>query len=415
MAWTEARVLRPAPPLLQPRPKRARTPDAPIAPQPWGTTCPRRLSAVLRHSRQAQERCLRPSGRKWDAVCTHLSPLQKHKVRPQTQRAYFEVLVRLSRWMGATTLPAWSAAEWDGVLVEQLELLHDRGESVKRWRKDVGRSFVGAATPSGAAPPGVPRGNAGSGRMEGVESRNVPAASTAHEGLPLEALGLFVMFEAYLRPAELARVRASDIVAGQPAGGMAFTPVSIVLHPEEGLLPSKTGEFDATVMFDLDRHRWVGDLVCRLATGLPPGVKIWPMGYAGMQRALQRAVKGLHLPKLGMTLHCFGHGGASHDRLVLARDLAAVQRRGQWRSFSSVRRYDKSGRGGLQLQTVPRVKLKLLEARAHGLRTALLLSVARRSASHASRTSGSSSKCSRARVALLRLCGAAGTQPFRST
>ena len=55
---------------------------------------------------------------------------------------------------------------------------------------------------------------------------------------------------------------------------------------------------------------------------------------------------------LKVTLHCFRHGGASHDFAVGARGIAEVQARGFWRAASSVRRYNKAGRIGLQLQTL---------------------------------------------------------------
>lgn len=56
----------------------------------------------------------------------------------------------------------------------------------------------------------------------------------------------------------------------------------------------------------------------------------------------------------------------------MARDLGAGQRCSQWRLFTSVRRHDKAGRVGRKLQKMPRVKVKLLEAHAEGLRSAAL-------------------------------------------
>lgn len=46
-------------------------------------------------------------------------------------------------------------------------------------------------------------------------------------GLPLEVLCLWVTLQTYLRTADLAKVRAGETVAGQPAGGMSYTPMEI--------------------------------------------------------------------------------------------------------------------------------------------------------------------------------------------
>ena len=39
--------------------------------------------------------------------------------------------------------------------------------------------------------------------------------------------------------------------------------ISLILHPEELETPSWTGEFDASIAFDLERHAWIGALLLR--------------------------------------------------------------------------------------------------------------------------------------------------------
>ena len=57
------------------------------------------------------------------------------------------------------------------------------------------------------------------------------------------------------------------------------------------------------------------------------------------------------------------HGGASHDYAARLRDLLAIQRRGNWRTWTSVRRYEKSGRITLELNKLSAaVKQKVLTA-----------------------------------------------------
>lgn len=52
------------------------------------------------------------------------------------------------------------------------------------------------------------------------------------------------------------------------------------------------------------------------------------------------------------------HGGASVDALSGALSLAAIQRRGRWKSASSVARYEKHGRLLRQIATLSDVQLR---------------------------------------------------------
>ena len=60
-----------------------------------------------------------------------------------------------------------------------------------------------------------------------------------------------------------------------------------------------------------------------------------------------QACRSLQLEDVGI-LHMYQlrHGGASHDAVSGSRTLEAVRRRGRWRSWSSMRRYEKGARLG---------------------------------------------------------------------
>ena len=75
----------------------------------------------------------------------------------------------------------------------------------------------------------------------------------------------------------------------------------------------------------------------------------WPFEYEELRIEFSRAVSRLGPRGLGFSLYGLRHEGASHDRSVKTRKLAAVPQRGCWRSFPSVRRYEKHGRLGLEL------------------------------------------------------------------
>lgn len=79
-----------------------------------------------------------------------------------------------------------------------------------------------------------------------------------HEGCLDLALHMLVMFSLYLRPSEALRLRNKDIVAPVKRKGSAYLWWSFVLHPFECGVPSKTLEFDETLVLDLPYHKGIG-------------------------------------------------------------------------------------------------------------------------------------------------------------
>ena len=64
------------------------------------------------------------------------------------------------------------------------------------------------------------------------------------------ALAVMVSFSGYLRPSELTSLLASQVVEPQEFGGAHFRHLAIVLHHFSGLVPSKTGVYDESVLLD---------------------------------------------------------------------------------------------------------------------------------------------------------------------
>ena len=54
------------------------------------------------------------------------------------------------------------------------------------------------------------------------------------------------------------------------------------------------------------------------------------------------------------------HGGASHDRSTNSRSIQDVRKRGNWKAWQSVRRYEKSGRLGMELRKLTPATLRRL-------------------------------------------------------
>ena len=78
-------------------------------------------------------------------------------------------------------------------------------------------------------------------------------------------LGLHVlmMFALYLRPTEALRLRCCDIIRPAHRQKAVYRHFTVVLHPEEEGVPSKTKEFDETLALDLPYHAGLGEALVR--------------------------------------------------------------------------------------------------------------------------------------------------------
>jgi hypothetical protein len=182
------------------------------------------------------------------------------------------------------------------------------------------------------------------------------------------ALCLLVTFELYLRPGEPHKLRVADLIRplSEKTGRDQY---AFVLNPIEVGVPSKTGEFDDALLLDLPRHQAVGPAVHEMllerfgaALNEPldrlSGIGALPLfscSQLEVSLAVAQVDKELNLAKaLGkLHMHRVRHSSASHDYLVQARSLVDIRRRGRWKSFASVRRYEKSGRVAELLQKLP--------------------------------------------------------------
>ena len=63
--------------------------------------------------------------------------------------------------------------------------------------------------------------------------------------------------------------------------------------------------------------------------------------YEGLFRT---AARSLQLHKLEICPHALRHGGASHDAFCKIRTLPEIRKRGMWKAFESVVRYEKHGK-----------------------------------------------------------------------
>ena len=170
------------------------------------------------------------------------------------------------------------------------------------------------------------------------------------------ARAIIVCFDGYLRVGSALQIRSMDIVVSPAMASASFSTVAVRLAPPslvEGDLWShrtKSGEYDDIIPFgDLQSQRAGRVLAANILTFLKrsvPGPRlVFPVTVSRLEKLMKEAHSelGLH-PKLPGNPHALRHGGASADYAGSYRDLAAVQRRGCWKSSASVRRYEKCGR-----------------------------------------------------------------------
>ena len=161
-------------------------------------------------------------------------------------------------------------------------------------------------------------------------------------------VALYIAFVTYLRPGEVMKLHVRDLVP--PVGSTNVW--SLILHPLERETPLKTGEFDETALFDLLDIQWIAEHCFRLLeVGSPVEIET--------VRSFMRSVTarfGMDTAMGDPRPYRLRHGGPSRDALHGRRTLQEIQKRGRWRSFNSVCRYE--SRVTQQLQALPKASLK---------------------------------------------------------
>ena len=98
-------------------------------------------------------------------------------------------------------------------------------------------------------------------------------------------------------------------------------------------------------MFDLERQQPLADAIVRLARQRRGQATLFDVAPQALRQELLEATDALRLDKLGdMHPYRLRHTGASVDFALNSRRLEEVQRRGRWRTATSLRRYEHGAR-----------------------------------------------------------------------
>ena len=147
----------------------------------------------------------------------------------------------------------------------------------------------------------------------------------------------------YLRPGELETICCQHLVPPVPSLIPGRVEWTIVLHTGEMSAPSKTQEFDETMAFDVARQSFLGPALQQPCKGKRGADRLFGLSTAQVSQAMRRGSGSAR--QVGIVhVYQLRHGGASHDCVSLSRTLTEVRRRGRWRSWHSVRRYEKGSR-----------------------------------------------------------------------
>ena len=275
-------------------------------------------------------------------------------------------------------------AEVDLILTEHLEALFRDGEDLATARYVVAAVLFfrpELRSPGMTLLPKVKQSLAGWSKLCPPRSRlPIPYPVVALLAMHALSLGLLEMtiyllltFALYMRPGEGLRLRKMDVV--RPSSRQAgFQFWSVVLHPLEMGVSSKTQEYDECLQLDLPYHKPLGAATFKLLRLHQKRAEdlIFTITLEDVTQFLDQAQQDLELKRLGeLQPYRLRHGGASHDFVSKLRDLAAIQMRGRWRSQSFVRRYQKGGRLTQLMQALPEHVRKSAESAVQKLPAAL--------------------------------------------
>ena len=155
----------------------------------------------------------------------------------------------------------------------------------------------------------------------------------------------------YLRPGELHQIRCRQLVA--PTAGACTKVWSLVLHPWEDGIASKTHQHDDGLLLDGPNAQLLGQLTVLITQGRAPQELITGISVVQYREVFKQAVATAGVGILGPVPYQLRHSGASRDLNEQIRDLAAVKKRGRWQSERSLQRYLKGGRTAEQFRRLP--------------------------------------------------------------
>jgi hypothetical protein len=175
------------------------------------------------------------------------------------------------------------------------------------------------------------------------------------------ALAIMVAADGYLRPCDLMGIRKQDVIKAHPQMGPQFRYVSVLLAPFSRGIPTKTHEFNDSVVFNSKGREWIGHLLANAASHCKADEQVFDFTMVHWSAAMKKAARLLCISHWEVVPYLLRHSGPSEDYLSGTRSLLDIQRRGRWKSVHSVRRYEKSARVSSRLDLLTKEQLSFMK------------------------------------------------------
>ena len=160
---------------------------------------------------------------------------------------------------------------------------------------------------------------------------------------------ILLAFDAYLRPCDVLRLRRHFFIPPQRCSGGTHQ-WTLVPHPAEGRIPSKSNSFDDSILVGHGRRGWLNQTTSLFLRRVSGSGLLFPLSEGKVRSLISQYSDKLRLGPLALSFHGLRHGGPSTDFLEGSLSLESIQRRGRWKSLSSVRRYEKHGLVAAQME-----------------------------------------------------------------
>jgi len=167
------------------------------------------------------------------------------------------------------------------------------------------------------------------------------------------AMLTMITMDLYLRPGEAVGLSTQDIVTPVKSLEQQYRHAGVNLHSSLRARPSKTHQFDESLLLDSPTRPFLTDLLMKLSLQArsrlgtdrlrgwtrPRDGRLVTFGLREWRAAWNECLARLCLPQAH--LYVLRHTGASEDLLSKQRTLNEVQKRGRWLAETSLRRYAK--------------------------------------------------------------------------
>lgn len=133
-------------------------------------------------------------------------------------------------------------------------------------------------------------------------------------GCYLEAVATLLTFTLYLRPVELLRLEAFQLLPPAPELGGTGASWAVVVAAAELKVPTKTGDYDATLVIDQPELHFLGAHLAGIRQVAIMRGSLWTFTHHEWQATFRAAGEAAGVGALRPTLHGLRHRGASYDR-----------------------------------------------------------------------------------------------------